>query len=289
MQANTRAGIESVRITELLALLFSWLGEYEQAAEQFKQLCSTEKASFSFSTVEQAYNTQVRHQGVKGKKAKKALDNIVVTGAIDSIKETIKNLETLANYGKTAERLSLIANAHKSLAIMQDGSDKQAEYIQASGLYQRAYSVACAGSGATQRYYPLINWVAIEHALVLAKHHTWTKSGPSSKRQLKEYLQTELSTVQNRDEDDKAYWDWIAEASLLLGQRLLGNKEIDYETILQQFANAWQRMGSEWLREAEVEHLEFLEDALSMSGESTEANDSRMIVGRLKTAFLVMP
>lgn len=288
-QALERSKLSSIRITELRALIYSWLNEYERAIEAFNELKKEKKAAFSFSTTERYCDVQIqwRVQQVM----KKTLD---VAAATTQLNEVITDLQALMRFGETPERLSLVANAYKSLALIDDGQNKQAAYRVAANYYHQAFTQACLGDRLDTNYYPLTNWITIQYALSLSDKQSWAKNS-SSNKEFRELLKQELDSIRQRDEDEKAYWDWVAEATLLLCQRLLGNTEVTFETILGQFTASWQQMGTEWLREAELEHLAFLEDALTMATVMAkvdtnleQAQNSLTLISRLKSALTVM-
>lgn len=292
-----KACIRSGRIIELQALLYSALNQYKRALEKFEALWKEEKATYSFSATEKYCNTKVKWHALQVKQAKKDGKNEseIIQTAMDAIQGAIANLERLNCLGETAERLNLLGSAHKRLAIVSNHQDKKEAYKCAASFYKKAY-ITC---GTRSKYYSLTNWVSIEYALVNADALSWGEKlisnginlqeilknqaetyTPPGIEDLQKELTNELKKVHLKEEEEKEYWDWIAEANILLCQLLLGDMAIIYDNILEQYTSAWAVIGSEGQRQAEIEHLIFLEDALEMGGEKSKEN--LQLVSRLR-------
>ncbi|GAA4470403.1 hypothetical protein GCM10023189_58930 [Nibrella saemangeumensis] len=275
-QACRRDVIQSVRITELQALLYSSLNQYELAIAKFCELWKSEKAGFSFSTTEKYCNTQAKWQVYQVKR-----NGFDAKQARAAIQEAIADLQRLLAFGETAERLNLIGSSYKRLAFLSNDKDKQQAYEQAATYYQKAYRIP----GNKARYYPLSNWLSVENALVLTGTRHWGKNDMSRKGQLAK-LNEELAVFTGMQEVERDYWDWIAEATLNLTRLVLGDPDVTYLDVLDQYKSAWQVIGNEGQRQAEIEHLEILADALGMS--PGKAKESLAAVSRLKTELEVL-
>ncbi|MFT2011005.1 CHAT domain-containing protein [Pontibacter sp. 13R65] len=257
--ALAKANIRSGRIIELQAFLYSSLNKYELALAKFEELWKEEKASFSFSATEKYCNIQIKFHAQKVKEA--GLSNQqVVQDAIIATKEAIAKLESLKSFGETVERSNLLGSAYKRLAMISQGQEKQAAYECAASYYRKAYE----STGNKAKYYPLTNWLSIENALVLAGVRSWGKDPLPKKKNALEALGIELQNTHLKEDQEREYWDWIAEANLLLCLRLLGDRNVTYDSIVEQYTSAWAMIGSEGQRQAEIEHLESLKDALTM-------------------------
>lgn len=278
-KALMQAGIRSGRIAELQALLFSALNKYEQAVAKFDELWKEERSSFSFSATEKYCNTKVKlyTQEVKQNRADKPE---IIAKAIDVLKEIAAYLESLNRFGATVERINILASTYKRLAmISQTKTDKREAYACSANYYRKAWETL----GNKTKFYPLINWLSIENALVLEGSHVWGKNNLPKKSELQKELDAELDTIHQKEREEKEYWDWIAEATLLLCKRLLDDKKITEESILEEYKAAWQMIGTPGQRQAEIEHMEFLEDALEMGDDKSK--DILDVVKRLKTAL----
>ena len=283
-KALVQAGIKSGRITELQALLYSGLNMYEKAVEKFEALWQEERASFSFSATEKYCNTKVKLYA-KQVKEKGKTDPDVLKKAIAALMSVVTDMEGLIRFGATVERINIVASTYKRLAQISEGPAKQEAYTCSASYYQKAYKTI----GNTAKYYPLTNWLLIENALVLEGSRKWGDKDLPKKAELQKELDAELATIRQKETDEKEYWDWIAEATILLCKHLLGEtkevkSKITYDDILEQYAFAWRMVGTGGQHQAEIEQFEFLEDALKM-GSSEKANEPLGTVRRLKMAL----
>ena len=276
--ALTQAGLNSARITELQALLYTGLNQYDKAVAKFTALWKEERASFSFSATEKYCNTKVKLYALRVKKERGSNPSIEKE-AIDAIRDVIADMEGLMRFGATVERINLVASTYKRLAWISQGADKRAAYECSASHYRKAYETP----GNKTKYYPLINWLSIENALVLEGSRSWGKNNLPKKSELQKELDAELENIRQK-EDEKEYWDWIAEATILLCKRLLGDTTITDDSILEQYITAWQVIGTQSQPQGEIEHLEFLEDALGMS-DPAKSPGIVGVVRKLKTTL----
>ncbi|ADB36653.1 CHAT domain-containing protein [Spirosoma linguale] len=279
-KALIRESLSSGRIIELQALLFSGLNMYDQAVTLFEKLWKEEKASFSFSATEKFCNTKAKYhvRAIKNiKKESVAVKPEVQKQAEDAIHEVILKMKGILCFGETAERINILAGTYKRLAQISNGQDKLDAYVCSANTYKRSYYM----QGNKTKFYPLINWLSIENALVLANARKWEEDGLAKKEDLQGLLKTELDAIGTKDKEEKDFWDWISEATILLCQRLLGDKTISEEALLASYTTGWGYMGSQGQHQAEIEHLDFLEDALSIT-DSEKTKDSLAVVRRIK-------
>lgn len=276
-KALVKANIRSARIIELQALLYCALNKYDLAMSKFDELWKEEKANFSFSSTEKYCNIQIKHhvQNILDSRKSGTLDPRVEKSAIDSIKENIAKLESLKSFGETIERLNLTGSAYKRLAMVVSNQEKKDAYGRSAFYYRQAFHK----SNASSRYYPLTNRVAIENALVLADVCDWGKSPLLSKKKTAEELNAELEKIQQRSDQEMEYWDWIAEATLLLCLLLLNSKTVTYINVLESYKMGFGT-GSPGQNQTEIEQLDFLMDALKMAED--KATNLLGIVRRLK-------
>lgn len=299
-KALLQAGIKSARITELQALLYCALNKYEQAVKKFDDLWKEEQASFSFSATEKYCNTKVKWY-VQQIKQKGNTDPAFVIEAIDAIKKAADDLKALNQFGVTAERTNILASTYKRLGMISRSEpegesdkhkaktdEKQKAYSGSAYFYRTAYEMPDNKT----KYYPLVNWLSIENALVLAGNRAWGKAlkGEETKlptpEEAHKLLDTELESIRQKSQEEKEYWDWVAGATLLLCKRLLGDMTITEQSILAEFKTVWQLVGTQGQRQAEIENFEFLVDALGMGGD--KAQEAFDVVKRLKMELEVM-
>lgn len=279
---TNRASIRTGRIIELQALLYSRLNKYELAIAKFKELLKEEKASFSFSATEQYCNIQVKLYAQKVRKANQHDKEALVQEATDALKRIVLDLEGLIRFGDTIERINILASTYKRLALFSTGDDKRDAYQCSASSYRKAFEFP----GNRNKFYPLANWLSIESALVLAGKRMWGKDKLPKKANVQNELDLELDNIRRKTERD--FWDWVAEANILLCQYLLGEKTITYDQILESYTDAWKRIGSEGQRQTEIEQMEFLEDAFSLAVEKEKGKTILEEIRRLKTALELM-
>jgi CHAT domain-containing protein len=272
-KAVVKGNLKSGRITELRAYLFSAVYQYKEAVKEFEELMKQEKASFSFSATEKFCNTSVKWQALQVKES--SGDAKVIQEAEESICKSIKRLEALQAFGETVERMNLLGSAYKRLATVRRLKKKQNAYEQSAIYYKNAYEV-----GKSARHYPLTNWLTINYCLDLVKPEQ--EKGHDLLTEHAEKLKAEFQSIE-KGVPGLEYWDWIANASLLLCQRVLGDQNITYDQVLEQYIAAWEMIGSEGQRQSEIEQLDFLNDALTMAG--PKAAETLEFVKRLKMAL----
>ncbi|WP_420150850.1 DUF7379 domain-containing protein [Spirosoma sp.] len=302
-KALLQAGIKSARTTELQALLYCALNKYEQAVAKFDELWKEERASFSFSATEKYCNTKVKWYVLQIKQ-KGSTNPEFITQAIAGIRKAAEDLEALNQFGVTAERTNILASTYKRLGMIirneldkSEGEsdkhkakidEKQKAYAGSAFFYRTAYEMPDNKA----KFYPLVNWLSIENALVIAGSRAWGKAPkgediklPTTEEAYK-YLDDELGSVRQKSQEEKEYWDWVAVATLLLCKRLLGDTTITEDQILAEFKNVWQVVGTQGQHQVEIENFEFLMDALGMGG--SKAQESYDVVKRLKMALEVL-
>ena len=276
--ALVRASMRSGRITELQALLYCALNEYDRATEKFEALWKEEEATFSVATTEKYCNVQIRHFAQKMQKDRADNSNPpTIKEDTDRLKAAIARLESLKSFGETVERLNLIGSAYQRLASVSSGQEKTKAYECAASQYRLSFKAA--GIAFAPAAAPLTNRVAIENALVLAGVSKWGDSPLPSKKDSLAELATELEKIQPLSPQEKEYLDWIVEARLLLCELLLKKKETTYALIREKYVSGFEG-ASLGQNQSQLDYLDFMVDALAMGGE--KAKDLLEIVKRLK-------
>ncbi|HWJ27335.1 MAG TPA: CHAT domain-containing protein, partial [Flavisolibacter sp.] len=152
------AGLRNALITELEALIYAEMGDYDIAIGKLGTLFTMEKASFSVSTLEKYCNLRAKKlvfdfkKQVKGKKY------------IPEINQVIKELDALLSIGPTAERWSLLGSTCKRKAmLLANMEQKEKAYEEAVTYYRKAYET----TGNQYSIYSLTNLLEVESMLVL--------------------------------------------------------------------------------------------------------------------------
>jgi hypothetical protein len=170
--------------------------------------------------------------------------------------------------------LNILGSTYKRKAFVLD-KNKFETYEKAAFNYQKAYSLS-------KNWYSLTNWLALESVLVMAHLHNWD-SDVNNKNEKLGYklisfeqalaLLDEVSTSLI-DSERMSYWDMLAEINIGLckyilqfsktnGKNLAG--VINQQDIYNEIGDLWKKAGSKGKRFAEIEHLEFIIDALSIT------------------------
>jgi CHAT domain-containing protein/pimeloyl-ACP methyl ester carboxylesterase len=261
------AGVRNGETTEIEALIYGGLCMYPEAMSKYESLLNMENASFSFSAMEKYCNIRPKYYLQEFREQGKPSRRLIA-----SIDKVIKDLLLLINYSPTAERLNMLGSAYKSKAVLTAGkSQKMICFKQAALCYHRAYVKEKKG-------YSLTNWLEIEALLVMLGARNWgqtIKAGreqyelPAAKEAAAE-LEERFDAIAVHTTDELNYWDWASAANIRLCLLLLGHKSgrsdfPSYEEIFNLYKEAWDKAGSKGQKLGELDHLDFLVDALSLS------------------------
>lgn len=273
MTRVTNQNMLTPRIAEREAMIYAGLNEYKLAVDKFKSLFGGTKADFTGQALEKYcsvrpkfYVSQFYENNAKAGKLLKELDAV------------IGDINNLLIYGTNAERLNLLASAYKRKAIMLDeskqGKQKAEAYLQSMATYQ----LAAEASDSSTRFYPLCNYYSIAYALVLSNYYSWTDEKIKvTKKQIVDDLLKELATTYEsiKNNNDTDYWLLVAEANLKLCLYLLGEKKYNYESVADAYSNVWGYIGHLSNRRSEIEHLDFLDDLLSLHKPRSKASTAK--------------
>lgn len=186
------------------------------------------------------------------------------------IEKVVTDLEALIQLLPSSERYNILGSSYKRKAFISE-NNKQADYLKAALNYQRAYSFY-------NNWYSLTNWLALESTLVMTGIHEWGSKTDKSNAEtgyqivsvdeairLLEASKTTLCVTSER----MSYWDMIAGINIGLCKYLLQfsdkSESRELEQIFNEISELWKKAGSKGKRFAEIEHIEFLTDALSGS------------------------
>jgi len=256
-EAVVRAEIKSGEITELEALIYMELGEYDLAIQKYEDLRKEENANFSVSALEKYCNSQ-------GKKCVldfKAGNN--KTALMKSMNGIITQLKELLKINETSERLVLLGSAYKRKAmITTNHAAKLASYSNAAAYYKKSYESGKKG-------YPLHNWIVLQSSIDLIK-------GGPAKGAFDAKSREEITTVVNTMKSQLGstyrnmdYWELIDnnayDFSLLMLDEQKAKKAENWAELERKYKRIWKNAGSKGKKLAELENLEIITDTLSLS------------------------
>jgi hypothetical protein len=157
-------------VTSALARAFGEAGRLERAIPLYRQALSAEDAAASLRDIEQLANLEVRHAMARWQQGAvltgKERDELH-RGCVGQIEDAIRTLETLTGpllgtkqepFGRTSERLALLASAYKRLALLQAGRKRLQALDRMETFYREA--AALAAERQSDVAYPLLNAVA---------------------------------------------------------------------------------------------------------------------------------
>lgn len=281
-----KANIRNCIITEKEALIYQELGEYDLACAKYSGLLTMEDATFSFSVAEKYCHVRTKQIIQEYRK-----DTTKRKEYLTRIKKVIADLQILISLSPTSERLNMLGNTFKSQAFLSNKSGKPKANIQAAAAYHQAYMNF-------NNWYSLTNWLALENTLVRSGLHNWNSEVKAS-NELKGYTLPSKAEAINvldttktalmKNPEQMSYWDMLACLNIRICKFIIlftGEGTLtDMEKILHEISTLWMIAGSKGKRFAEIEHLEFIIDALSME-DNTETLPLRTKLDHLKHDLL---
>lgn len=261
--AVERAGMRNAKVTEFEALIYRELKEYDPACVKFEDLMRMNDASFAFSIAETYLNTRAKLITENFKKFPERK-----TEYLAELSKLSSDFETLIAYNPNAEKMNMLGSTYKRLGFLSEDEDKKTAYLKAAEFYYKAYQQS--GS-----WYSLVNWLSLESSFVRSKWHQWGSDQnqqkeaigyqlPGLEEALKIIEAARIAVLSNKDK--KTYWDMVAQLNLELTRFLIefevSSKNPELDKIQQQVISLWKSAGSKGKRFAEIEHLEFLMDAI---------------------------
>jgi tetratricopeptide (TPR) repeat protein len=279
--AVDNGNIRNARITEKEALIYMDLYEYDRAIEKFEKLSGME-TSFSFSAMEKYCNIRAKKYVFDFLKSPdKSRDHL------SKFDKVLNDLQGMLSLSATAERYSLLGSTYKRKAMLCKEEPKKVEaYTNAAFHYMKAHSIK-------PDTYALTNWLEMENILVLSGNRNWNediKYGDELYHLLSlddaiELLNKTSASI-NISSDNLNYWDMVAVANIKLCLLIIDPSAADNEKardeVMEAYRKLWKKAGSKGKRLAEIEHLELLTDALSLSTDS-DVNKLKKIIQELKT------
>jgi len=267
-EALNKAGIaRSNKVIETEARIMAGLGKYGESIKRYEELFEKTKAEYPVTAIEKYCNVRAKYYLAEYQKDPKQAKELVekVGGVIEELKDLMRIC------GRSAERLNISGSAYKRRAMMQKGKDKQGSYVTAAKLYGEANIIM------RNDFYPLANWLSIENALVLAGVKTWDdvdkrKKDPKdkdavvikNKKDAIDLLKAKLGDAAWWEEYTQDFWKMTERANLMLCLLLLGDKETTFDMVFAAYKRTWDIAGHLGNKQAETEHMDFLEDLLSI-------------------------
>jgi tetratricopeptide (TPR) repeat protein len=151
--------LKTAQVTERIARIYQQLGLYEKAVERYGALLLMEKANFTYSSMEQYCNLQVKLYVKEGLTRPKEINDYYKKNL-----EVIEYLNVLKQSGNTAERNNLLGSAYKRCSMLAPDKSKRIKAYQGSYIY---YQSAMKQSGNWNDVYSLTNAIILERLLVL--------------------------------------------------------------------------------------------------------------------------
>jgi len=260
LDAIYKFGIDTPDLLEKVAFAYMEVHDHKKAIELFKLVLTSEKASYTVSSLEKYNNIlakQLLTDYLEGKSP-----HIDFNSEIDIV---INSLTKLLEIAETSERHSLIGSAYKRKAAI---ANKRTEKIKALG--EAAYHYFRAHErDQDDNIYSLLNWIEIEYFLNHLDVHKW--GGKAKDRDyklpalaaLKQRLEKSIlqigSKITNESYD---YWDMISKENAALCLWLLKGapKNNDLHNLIKGYTKTWENVGSRNKKMAEIEHFSLLVD-----------------------------
>ena len=258
-------------IIERQAMIYLEMGMYEKAVERFQTLLKSEKADFSFLSMEKYCNARAKLY-VQDFYNDKIKSTHRTRQYIDNIGQVINDLNVLLAAGETAERLNLLGSTYKRKAmLLNNKSERETAYKTAASFYERA----ALKKGNNNEPYSVTNAIEIGCILSLGGSVNW---GQRYKVSNKTYSVTTIQEATKKlaalmDKINKAdgsanmdYWDMAAATNIELCMMMINgkmNNEMGWDKLEDDLEMLWKKAGSAGKKIAELEHLQFLIYALS--------------------------
>lgn len=234
------------RVVEKLAEAYGKIGELKLALDEYQRLGNFEKATFSYKALEQMYNTRVRLLEENYMKLSERERDEQLDTSSKQLREVVKGLESLLNFGKTKERYALIGSACKRGFMMfrdKDNLEKSAEaYLNALKIQQK--------NGAD--YYSFFNYATAYELLA--------EKDPALKP-TEEQTKENINNAEQREMSEPDFWNKTAPSMVYLWE-LIKAKEEEVTDIKQKlvtnFREAWKIEGNSNNKKSHLDQFKFV-------------------------------
>lgn len=253
MKEKDESWLKRPEVAAALGLAYGELGLFRQAIEHLNTALEKEKADYPMRIVEQRANFKSRW-AVELRRA-----GTMAPGGEEPeklIQEAIADLNALAKFGETAERLSLIGSAHKRRSWIVQGDERKESLSEMAESYRKAHEKKHDDMHRTIDTYPLLNWLVAE---VL---RDWYGEKPSvALATIREWCEKARAYAQEKDRQEPSFWNSVVVPECDLVEALAGNAlDERKQAIIDAYRNARARGASTREFRSVVDHLEFLAD-----------------------------
>ncbi|HSK12663.1 MAG TPA: CHAT domain-containing protein, partial [Phnomibacter sp.] len=272
-----KAGILSVKAQEFVARITTELQEYDKAIEWYERMLKEKRATFEVASLEKYCNIRAKHaveqakQDIKDKEKRKK--------ALQTLSEVLGDLERINSMGETGERLSLKASTIKRIAQLETGQAKSTAHFEAIKAYKNALK-----QYASDRYYPLTNWLNLVALAVHQKMLRWGKDETPGKGTALLMVDEELKACSIKAGASQDYWDRISVANLKLTSCLIDPAPEKLRELKMTFERVWANAGTKGQVKAEMENFDSLLDLLNPHGQ--KPSKVQNLIGEILTELL---
>lgn len=251
------SGLRNARITEMEAIAYAEIEEFETAIEKYRSLHEENMAVYSVKAIEQWCNLRGRH--LVAMKKKKAPQEILPE--MDAI---IEELQHLIGLGRTPERYSLLGSAYKRKALISETPGAKRSAIEKMADSYRDGLLLNNKTLRDQRIYQLTNWIIAEK--ILGDEARMQKAEKILGQPVEDFIDNLLAELNAAAVDKKEFWDLIQIVNINQCKLLFSRETADQDGIIDEvkrvYRRAWKLGGSYKFKNSEVAQMEFIKDAL---------------------------
>ena len=228
------------RVLELIAELYSSIGDLENCLRAYEQVFLSEDADYSLKSVEKYYLLSIEHlENQKPYKNKKEF--------IQACRPFLDKLIGLAKEANTVNRQCLISGIYKRMFIYRPSRDLL-ELVKKH--YYGAFMLMFKKTGEVN-YYPYFNYLI---TVVFLDQKLPEDTGMMSKKAL-------AYSMKEQDESSNL-WSKIVSSFPLEIELLLSTKQSSIQKLkvklLENFISAWKTSGTFYEKSSHLNHLEYL-------------------------------
>jgi hypothetical protein len=237
-----------------------------------------EKANFTYSSMEQYCNLQVKLYVKEGLTRPKEINDYYKKNL-----EVIEYLNVLKQSGNTAERNNLLGSAYKRCSMLAPDKSKRIKAYEGSYIY---YQSAMKQSGNWNDVYSLTNAIILERLLVLYgarsssvvkfdNHEFKIRTNGSAKSALQK-IKKKIEAKQKSNFQDLDYWKMVESVNIdVCLLFFIKARDIDahWISLNDHYNQVWEQAGSPAKKIAELEHLQFMVHGFNLaSGKTPKIN-----------------
>jgi CHAT domain-containing protein/pimeloyl-ACP methyl ester carboxylesterase len=230
-------------VHEALGRAYGELGVLRKATSHYKAALNDRRSSVSLQTIEQLVSLQTRLAVEQWQNGSSEPDQQTPT---ELVNESIDMMKDLLKFGKSAQRLSILASAYKRKAWVTTGNRR----IAALKRMQEYYREAC--ESAPEDAYSLLNYFTAKTVV------GWRKNRGKSGEKLQHEVKTLAASVTG-NEHHRDFRSLVRFAdSLLLKSLVCGEIPANQHAIISHYSIAKKHAGSPGKFNSVTEHIEFL-------------------------------